>query len=121
MTSLVKAIDATTVKNSSCKMGSFVVFCNDDEDLKDKLAKLADKEGLKKCVLTIDNPTGPEAYKIAKDADITVVYYDKREVKVNRAFKKGEMTDKDVKEIVADITAKLPKKDEKKSEKKDDK
>ena len=37
LTSLVKKLDAATAKNSDAKMGSFVVFCNDDEDLKDKL------------------------------------------------------------------------------------
>jgi len=120
LTSLVKKIDAATAKNSGCKMGSFVVFCNDDEDLKDKLAKLAEKEGLKKCILTIDKPDGPPAYEIAKDADVTVVYYNKREVMVNRAFKKGELDDKAVSEVVAEIVKKLPK-EEKKSEKKDDK
>jgi hypothetical protein len=120
LTSLVKKIDAATVKNSGCKMGSFVVFCNDDEDLKDKLAKLAEKEGLKKCILTIDKPDGPPDYEIAKDADVTVVYYNKREVIVNKAFKKGELTAKAVDDVVHEIVTKLPKKEEKK-EKKDDK
>src|SRR5262245_39018726 len=88
LTSLVKAIDAATVKNSSCKMGSFVVFCNDDEDLKDKLKAVAEKADLKKCVLSIDKPDGPPKYEVAKDADITVILYTKQQVKVNHAFKK---------------------------------
>src|SRR5262245_52033145 len=121
LTSLVKKIDAATVKNTGCKMGSFVVFCNDDESLKDKLKELAEKEGLKKCILTIDNKAGPDKYEIAEDADITVVYYDKRNVKVNRAYKKGELSAKEVDSVVEEIIAKLPKKEEKKEDKKDDK
>ncbi len=123
LTSLVKKIDAATVKNSGIKMGSFVVFCNDDEDLKEKLAKLAEKEALKKCILTIDKPDGPPDYEVAKDADVTVIYYNEREVVVNRAFKKGELDDKAVNAVVAEIVKKLPKeeKKEKKSDKKDDK
>jgi len=59
LTSLVKKIDAATVKNKDCKMGSFVVFLNDDENFDKKLKDLAGKEELKKIALAIDNPAGP--------------------------------------------------------------
>ena len=59
LTSLVKKIDAETVKNGKKNMGSFVVFLNDDEGLFDKLKKLIEKEGLKECILTIDNVQVP--------------------------------------------------------------
>src|SRR5258706_11601658 len=105
LTSLVKKLDAATAKNSDAKMGSFVVFCNDDEDLKDKLKDLAKKEHLEKIVLSIDSPAGPEPeiYKVAKDADITVILYDKRDVKVNKAYKKGEFSAKDDDGILAGV------------------
>jgi hypothetical protein len=102
LTSLVKKIDAA---NSSTKgMGSFVVFCSDAEGLDKKLKELADKEKLKNTILSIDNPSGPEPYKVAKDADVTVVLYDKRKVLHNYAFKKGELKDKDVDKILEDLT-----------------
>src|SRR5437660_6647575 len=89
LTSLVKKIDAATVKNNEKSMGSFVVFCSDDEALEKNLKKLAEKEKLEKIALTIDNPAGPDKYKIAKDADITVVLYvgqyNKGAVKANYA------------------------------------
>jgi hypothetical protein len=110
LTSLVKQIDAATAKNDSCKMGSFVVFCSDDEGMEAKLKDLAKKEKLDHIVLTIDNPQGPPKYKVAKDADVTVVLYDKRKVKANYAFKKGELHDEDVSKIVADVTKVLPEK-----------
>jgi hypothetical protein len=88
LTSLVKKIDAATVKYEKLEMGSFVVFCNNDDGLKDKLKKLAEKEGLKELILSIFPPEGPEKYKIAKEADITVILYDERVVKANYAFKK---------------------------------
>jgi hypothetical protein len=108
LTSLVKKIDAETEKNKDARMGSFVVFCNDTEGLEAKLKGIAEKESLKKIVLTIDNPAGPQAYKIAKEADVTVVLYDKRQVKANFAFKKGELDDKKVDQIVADLPKILP-------------
>jgi hypothetical protein len=109
LTSLVKKIDAATVKNNKARMGSFVVFCNDDEKLEGKLKELADKEKLKKCVLTIvDRPAGPTGYNVAKDADITVVLYVNRTVKANHAFKKGELKEKDIETIIKDISKIVP-------------
>ena len=108
MTSLVKKIDEATAKNSSARMGSFVVFLSDDEGLEQKLKDLAEKEKLKKVVLTIDNPAGPKGYDIAKDADVTVVLYNKRNVKANYVFRKGQLKDKDIDAIVADVSKIVP-------------
>lgn len=104
LTSLVKKLDEATAKNTSARMGSFVVFCSDDEGLEKKLKDLADKEKLKKIVLSIDNPAGPKNYNVAKDADVTVVYYNKRNVKVNKAFKKGELKETDVEKLVEEVS-----------------
>jgi hypothetical protein len=101
---LIKQVDVATEKNSGAKMGSFVVFLSSEADKLEKdLKALAEKESLKKCVLSIDNPAGPEEYKVAKDADVTVVLYKERKVHSNYAFKKGELKDKDIETIVADI------------------
>ena len=111
MTSLVKKLDKATADNKSGRMGSFVVFLSNDEGLEQKLKGLAKKENLKNTVLTIDNASGPKGYDIAKDADVTVVLYTRRTVKVNHAYKKGEFTDKDVNQIVKELPKILPAKD----------
>ena len=110
LTSLVKKLDDVTGKNTDCRMGSFVVFCSDDEKLEKALRELGEKQKLKHLVLTIDNPAGPLDYKVAKGADITVVLYTGYLVKANYSFKKGEMTAKDVDKIVADLSKILPEK-----------
>jgi hypothetical protein len=110
LTSLVKKIDEATAKNSDCKMGSFVVFCSKEEGLEKKLKELASKEKLSKTILTLDNPAGPSDYKIAKDADVTVILYTKKTAKVNHAFKKGEMKESDVEKILGELDQILPKK-----------
>ena len=110
LTSLVKKIDAATVANSKDKMGSFVVFCSDDDTLEKKLDGLAKKESIKKTVLAMDSPAGPGGYNLAKEADVTVVLYVDREVQVNYAFKKGELKAKDIDKIVADIAKIVPEK-----------
>ncbi len=108
LTSLVKKLDEATSKNRGSRMGSFVVFTSDDEGLEKNLKQLADKEKIKNTILTIDNPAGPKGYKVAKDADVTVVLYVKKMAKVNYAFKKGELKDKDIDKIVADLSKILP-------------
>jgi hypothetical protein len=110
LASLVKKIDAATVENKSNKMGSFVVFLTDDESLESKIKALAEKEGLKKCILSMDNPAGPGGYNIAKEADVTVVLYNKRKVEANHAFKKGELNAKAIDKIMADVPKILPEK-----------
>lgn len=101
---LIKALDAATAKNSSCEMGSYVVFMSDEEKLEDKLKEFAAKQGLKNIVLSIDTPTGPAKYKISKDADVTVLLYTERSTKVNHAFKKGELDDSAIKTIVSEVS-----------------
>jgi hypothetical protein len=54
LTSLVRQIDKATAENKAKKMGSFVVFLTDDKNLEGKLKELAEKEGIKKTVLTMD-------------------------------------------------------------------
>jgi hypothetical protein len=110
LTSLVKKVDEATAKNSDAKMGSFVVFLGETDDLEKKLKEVADKEGLKKTVLSIDNPAGPKGYNVAKDADITVVLYNKRKIEANHAFKKGDLNDKAIEKILADIPKIVPSK-----------
>jgi hypothetical protein len=105
---LVKKIDAETVKNSKAKMGSFVVFLSDSEEIGKHLKDWATKEKVENCILSIDNPAGPKEYKISKDADVTVVLYTDHKVKANFAFASGEMKDKDVDEVVASVSKILP-------------
>src|SRR6516165_2772537 len=104
LTSLVKKIDAETAKNSNARMGSFVVFISQDEKLGDKLKPVASKEGIKNCILTImDNNSGPPKYEVAKNADVTVVFYNQRKVLANHAFKKGEFNSAAVDKVMADL------------------
>jgi L-lactate utilization protein LutC len=109
LTSLVKKIDEATAKTSDCRMGSFVVFCSDAEGLEKQLKELAEKQDLKKVVLSIDNPSGPPDYKVAKDADVTVVLYTKHSVKANHAFKKGELKVEHIEKVLKDVSKIVPK------------
>jgi len=108
LTKLIKKLDDACVKNKSRSLASFVVFLSDEEGLGGKLKKIAKEQDLKKVVLSIDNPAGPKGYKVAKDADITVVLYRERTTKANHAFRKGGLTDAGITAIVNDISKILP-------------
>ena len=77
-------------------------------DLHEALQSLADKEGITHTILTIDNPAGPKSYKVAKDAAVTVVLYDRRKVESNYAFRKGELTPKAIDRVVGDLKKIVP-------------
>ena len=85
-------------------MGSFVVFLSDSDKLEGALKKMADTAKIEKTVLSIDNPAGPNNYKVSADADVTVVLYVDRKVKANYAFKKGELKDSDIEKVIADVS-----------------
>lgn len=107
---MAKKIDAATEANKSDKMGSFLVLLSDDDKLEGKIKEFAEKEKIKKTMLGIDNPAGPEGYEIAKDAEVTVVLYRKKKVVKTFAFKKGELKDEGIDAIVASVKEILPEK-----------
>ena len=108
LTSLVKKIDACNGKHKDAKMGSFVVFLGDADEMAPKLKEVAAKENIKHTILSVDNPAGPRDYNVAKDADVTVVLYTKHNVKANYAFTRGGLKEKDIDTIVESVSKIIP-------------
>ena len=107
LTSLVSQIDelvspALSRRNPD-RTQSFVVFLTDDPDeMEPKLAKLAADKKLKNVPLTLfDGEAGHPDYKIAKDAEVTVLMWTNLRIEQNFAFKKGELNADAVKKVVA--------------------
>jgi len=102
LASLVKKIDEKIGEND--KLKSFVVIIPKKGEMPaENLRKLAKDAGIQHVPLTIgESPDGPPDYEVAKDADITVLMWTGGKVKVNHAYK-GELTDKDIRAILADI------------------
>ena len=103
LVSLIKQLDAQVAKNKKFDMGCFVVFLGDQEALKPKLAEVAKKQQLKHVILAIDRPAGPDGFNVSKDAEVTVVLYERHTVAANHAFAKDKLTDKSVESILADV------------------
>jgi hypothetical protein len=81
LTSLVKAIDRqlgeSPARRDGRKLGVFVVFCSDDPGLHKQLQDLIAREGIKNVVLSLstNKAQGPPRYRVARDAELTVVVY----------------------------------------------
>jgi hypothetical protein len=103
---LVKQIDEQVSKNEEKKMAAFVVILSEDPDaVAPKLEELARKQDIKNVPLTIfDGEAGPGDYKIAKDADVTVLLWKGQTVKANHAFAPGELNAEKVKTVAADTS-----------------
>jgi hypothetical protein len=106
LTSLVKKLDAASKEKKIC---SFIVVLSDEEKAEDQLKSLAEKNSIKKTVLALDNVTGPQQYKVAKDAEVTVILYNKRKVEVNHAYRKGEFNTKAIDTVIDDLAKIAPK------------
>jgi hypothetical protein len=115
LTSLVKMIDkqldeASVRHPSPTIRGVFVIFCTDDAGMNQRLKDLAAKEGLKHVVLCTTNAAGPPQYKVASEADLTVLTYKPvRTVVANIPLRKGELNEERTKMILKELSQSLPK------------
>lgn len=67
----------------------------------DALAGWAQKQGLKGVpVGAFEGADGPPAYRLSPDADVTVLLFVKTQVVANFAFRRGELTDQAVEDVV---------------------
>lgn len=70
----------------------------------DTLAKWAQEKGLKGVpVGAFEDADGPPAYKLAKDADVTVMLFVKERVVANFAFRAGELDDKAIETLMKSV------------------
>lgn len=96
---LLAKFDTEMPKKKDAGFKAWMTLQADTADL-DGLAKWSQSQGLKAVpVGTFEDADGPPAYKLAKDADVTVMLFVKKKVVANFAFRGGELTDEQVKEI----------------------
>ena len=107
---LLASVESECKKHRIESLGAFAVFLSKDTGLEKQLVDAAAVRGLEQVVLSIDAPEGPDGYKLAKDAEVTVVFYSRHMVKLNTAYKKDELSDDAIKKFLADVTVTLSEK-----------
>lgn len=105
MTSLVKAVDEKVAENANLK--AFVVHLTDTDNEAEAVSTLRDlaaEKGIKEVPLTLmDTPAGPPSYKIAEDAEVTVLLWRFSELRSKHSFGPGELTEADIERVLADL------------------
>ena len=102
---LVKGLDKALDEHKGQELRAWVTFLSDDQtSLDPKVVKWADKHALRRVPLGVfEDVVGPPAYKLAKDADVTVLLYVKQKVVGNFAFRAGELTDARADEVLKEL------------------
>jgi hypothetical protein len=114
LTGLVKKIDkqleeAAAVSPAPRKRGIYIIFCNDDPNQTRQLSSWIAQEQLRHVVICKERAAGPDRYRVAREADVTAVVYERGRVKANIALKKGELDDdKATTEITEALSRVLP-------------
>ncbi len=103
--SLAKELQAKLFENSNKQLRAFVVVLSDKpKKQEDKLSELAQKNRLRTLPLTVfKDAKGPPDYKIAADAEVTVLLWTGLQVKANHAFAKAELNAAAIKKVIASL------------------
>ncbi|WP_437226736.1 hypothetical protein SH661x_004741 [Planctomicrobium sp. SH661] len=99
---LIQQVDGVVGKNQAKDMKAFVVLLSDEPEAKEAtLKKVADETKVTNTPLTtFDSNVGPRDYKIGQDAEVTVMMWVDGKLKVNEAYKPGELTKEKVSSLV---------------------
>lgn len=106
LATLVKEIDGKVAANKDAGMAAFVVLLSDNPEADAaKLKDLAAKQGIQNVPLTtFDGVAGPPEYKVAQDADVTVMMWVNSTLKVNDTFKAGALGQDKITGVVGKTT-----------------
>ena len=100
---LLTKLEAAGAKNADSGYKVWMTQLAEKANL-DALAQWAQKQGLKTVpVGAFEDADGPPSYKLHKDADVTVMLFTKQKVVANFAFRAGELTDKQIDEVVKTV------------------
>jgi len=100
---LLKKLDEEIEEHASAKLTGFVnMLGTDAESLKKDAAEFVKLHGLERIAFVVpeESANGPAEYKIAPDADLTVVCFNAGKVTSNHALAKGQLSEDKIAAIV---------------------
>jgi hypothetical protein len=92
---LVKGLDKALGAHQKAGLRAWVTFLAENQAaFEDPVVKWAQQHGISSVPLAVfSDAVGPPSYRLAKDADVTVLLFVKQKVVVDYAFRAGELTD----------------------------
>jgi len=107
---LVAGLDKALAEHKKSELRAWLTLLHDDQSAIDAdVLKWAKKHGIKTVPVGVfEDADGPPSYKLARDADVTVLMSVKQKVVVNRAFRAKELTNEKVAEVLKHLPKVLP-------------
>jgi len=99
---LTAQLDKAVAANKAADVRGWITFLHADQAAFDKgLVEWTQKHGLKVLPAGVfEDLTGPPSYKLAREADVTVLLFVKRKVVANFAYRASELTDEATAEVM---------------------
>jgi hypothetical protein len=99
---LVRQFDQAVVQHKNAELTSWVTFLHTDQaSLDEKVVAWGRQHAISNIPLGVfEDVVGPPSYRLAADADVTVLLFVKHKVVANFAFRAGELDDTHIAEIL---------------------
>jgi hypothetical protein len=109
---LASRLDEALATHKAAELRSWITILADDHSKVDaSLLAWAKKHAVRSVPVGVfEDVEGPPAYRLHKDADVTVLLSVKQKVVANHAFRAGELDDARIAAILGDLTRIVPKK-----------
>jgi hypothetical protein len=99
---LCQELDRAVAEHKKDQLRAWVTFLSDDQlSLDPKVVHWGKKYALRTVPLGVfEDVGGPPSYRLARDADVTVLLFVKQEVTASFAFRQGELTKDNLKKVL---------------------
>ncbi len=99
---LVHGLDQAVADHKAADLRAWVTFLGDDQPALDpEVVRWGQKHAVRNLSLGVfEDAGGPPSYRLARDADVTVLLFVKQKVTANFAFRAGELTEDKVAEVL---------------------
>ena len=104
---LAHGVDKALGQHKDSDLRAWITFLYEDESsMNGKIQKWAQKHAVGSVPLAVfEDVGGPPAYKLARDADVTVLLSVNQKVVTNFAFREGELTEARIEEVLKSVSA----------------
>jgi hypothetical protein len=108
LTRLIQKLDVEVGKRKSAKLKAVVIMLGGDFDIERSLRKLAREQEIKNISFGVVEASGPRAYQLNREADLTAILYRRYKVEANHAFREGDWNDDAIDRVLGDISKIVP-------------
>jgi hypothetical protein len=99
---LVQHLDQALTEHKKADLRAWITFLNPDQlALDPKIVQWSQKHAIRTVPLGVfEDVNGPPSYRLARDADVTVLLFVRQKVVANFAFRTGELADDKIAEVI---------------------